>query len=523
MKQFGNQLKKAASNVTIRAAERRQLRERVVAYMEYHPLPRTKAKQKEVAYLQTEPYKTLRINWFYVRGLTGALVLFLIVGVPLIAERALPGDVLYPVKVQFNEELLSTLSSSPYAKVEWETERLERRIAEARLLASEGKLTDEVQVAVVEAVKHHSDNAKREIEELRAEDQDEAAIAEISFASALEVQSEVLESAVEKEQKAALASGATSTPGSSVAALASVVAEESNTANLNQDNVVPSYERLAARLEQETTRTYELFDSVRSVASKEEVTDFERRLSDIERKITKAADIHAAIASDQEAESATDAEAKTDADTVVVTEDIVLLRSALSDLRKLISFMTDIDVRENVTIEELVPVTYTDEERLAAIADSQERVDAALASFIAAREGSLIEADIIEKFDIALAKLEDTVKLARLATTDRDLDAAERLLAEAEVMVNDLTVWIGPISEPALDVQPDLTGDTTTSTSSPATATSTEPTEVEPTASTTTDVNGGAADPESPIGTTTQETTNAGEKVENIESDELEI
>ena len=60
--------------------------------------------------------------------------------------------------------------TSPYEKVEWETKRLERRIAEARMLAEEGKLTDEVQEAVAEAVKGHSDAAQQGIAELHQTD-----------------------------------------------------------------------------------------------------------------------------------------------------------------------------------------------------------------------------------------------------------------------------------------------------------------------------------------------------------------
>ncbi|MEZ4200705.1 MAG: hypothetical protein R3B69_03975 [Candidatus Paceibacterota bacterium] len=121
----------------------------------------------------------------------------------------------YPVKVGFNEEVRSTLALSPYQKVEWETTRLERRIAEARLLASEGKLTPEVEAEMAEAVKAHNDAAQKEIASIRATDSEEAALASIALSSALTVQSESLESQLEE--------GAASSSGSSVVALASVV------------------------------------------------------------------------------------------------------------------------------------------------------------------------------------------------------------------------------------------------------------------------------------------------------------
>jgi len=171
MKRFSEQLNKQAKKVSLRTSERADLRERLVTYMEYHPLPASMqqktAKEPVVSGIASQPFTAVPINWFYMRQAAVAFSVFMMIAVPVAAEYTKPGDVLYPVKIRFNEEVRSTLTLDPYEKIEWETERIERRIAEARLLAQEGELTDEREAEVVAAVKEHSGAAKAQIAALR--------------------------------------------------------------------------------------------------------------------------------------------------------------------------------------------------------------------------------------------------------------------------------------------------------------------------------------------------------------------
>ena len=223
MKRFSEQLNKKSQTVKMTAAQRRDLKARLVSYMEYHPLPKTMQQKNAEQYLEAEQrFSLLHFNTPHIRGFMTMFAVSMLIIVPVIAEKAVPGDVLYPVKVNFTEGIRSTLTVSPYAKIELETRLLERRIAEARLLASEGKLTPEVEEEVVAAVKTHSDAAQEGIAALRESDSDEAAIAEITLGSALSVQSEMLAGTLEK---VAEATGETTTEDTPVAVLAGVVEE----------------------------------------------------------------------------------------------------------------------------------------------------------------------------------------------------------------------------------------------------------------------------------------------------------
>lgn len=444
MKRFSAQFKKQSESVHLRNAERDLLRERIVSYMEYHPLPSNLA-YKETAVTQgvlTEPFKVFTFNPLYVRSFVGVFAVFVLVSIPALAEKAVPGDILYPVKVQFNEEVRATLAFSPYQKVAWETQRMERRIAEARLLAREGKLTQETQDQVAQAVREHSDAAQREIAQLRESDSDEAAIAEIAFTSALAVQSEVLENHVEGEE---VDEG---TQGRSVAVLAQAVEEARTSAEASQQGVRLSYEKLLGRIESESTGAYELFISVQNSASEEEVKNIERRLSDIKRKIAKAQEIkegeNERSSSVLSLRTQTDAGTSTQESTVDEStqeaalsseeEAIELLRATLMDIQKLVNYMTHIDVRRSVSIEELVPLTLTDDEmRTKVLSLLDETI--ALQNEIGLRE---IKAPRAEKVTLGQTELEsklsDVVSLLDLGY----FEEAYTLLEEAHEIARDL-------------------------------------------------------------------------------------
>lgn len=380
MKSFNTEVAKHAKKTRLSAAERSELRERIFSYMEYHPLP------KQSGPVAVRPSAS-RTRWeflsaTYARVAAGAFAfVFILAGIPLVAERAVPGDILYPIKTQVNEQFRSQFVDSPYEKIAFETELMERRIAEARLLEKEGKLSPEVEAEIAEAVKGHATAAWAGIAELNASDAEEGAIAKLTFGSALDVQSAIFADDGEAETE-------TGIEGVVRAARASVDADRSTT--------TPSYTRLSARVELETTRAHELATSVNGSATEEERAKIDRRLGDIERKIASAREA-------QEAEGD--------------TEGVEVLSVALTDIQKLISFMTDIDVRENVALDTLVPVVLTPEERIAVL-----------------REG-LPELEEGEAYDEQSATLAVYITRAEELLAGGNIRDAEKVITEAEIFV----------------------------------------------------------------------------------------
>ena len=223
--------------------------------MEYHPLPTVHKVETAMVSGQEEHFILFNFNkWRFLRW-TGSMAVLLVVSISYLAEKAIPGDALYSIKVGFNEEVRSTMARGSYEKVVWETERLNRRIAEAQLLADEGRLTHEVEAEVASAIKVHSDNARREIENLKLSDKDEATLASISLTTALDVQSESLDRRDDVNQVEGVTSQSTDL-------IKAVLTQTQNEELIAQDNELPSYDKLIAKVESETTRAHELLKGV---------------------------------------------------------------------------------------------------------------------------------------------------------------------------------------------------------------------------------------------------------------------
>ena len=404
MKRFSEQLKKKSETIRLRTSEKAELQSRIVAFMEYHPLPATVKANPVPKSKSFESYRMLVVPKWYIQTFAVAFALFLIVGVPALAENAIPGDILYPVKVNVTEEIRSTLSANSYEKVVWETTRLERRVSEARLLAQAGRLTPEVEAEVLAAVQVHSDEAKRQIKSLRETDADGAALAQMTFATALDVQSSVLKAD----------DSASTTANMSTVALASALdAGYSEATNESTDDSL-SVVRLIAQLEIETTRSYELLENIKESATEQEQKDVRRRLSDLESKINVATK-----------DPTIDPE-------VVKTE----LRTSWTDLQKLVSFMTDIDVRHSLTVENLVPVVLSDEEKLV---QSIQRYDRAATNYKRITDGvpSILDEAIAEKVTVTLPKIE-TLLLTATSSLYENIDTAKTAVDEALALTDSI-------------------------------------------------------------------------------------
>ena len=397
MKSFDTDIKKYTNKVRLKASERNALRARILTYMEYHPLPKQSV-HEAVESIESQSFVTVQLNAFYARMTAGTIAVLMIIGVPFAAERAVPGDVLYPIKTQVNEGIRHQLANSPYERVVLETQLLERRIAEARLLASEGKLTEAVEASIAAEVKEHADAAQEGIVALRAEDIDEAAIAEVVFDSALVVQSAVLEGEVEKSAS------------SSVTELAVVVRETHADVRAQKGTTTPSHAGVLARIERETTRAYELFASIEDTVTADEHADIERRLADVERTIVAA----------QDAE----------------TEDVDGLIDSLGLIQKLIAFMTDIDVSQHVALETLVPMVLTDAERAEAVTDTLNDVAVHVAEVTARLPH--VDAAMAAKVTLGLDTLDAYSASTTAALTAGDIATAEQTVARAEEIALDM-------------------------------------------------------------------------------------
>ncbi len=105
--------------------------------------------------------KILNFSWIFawkkLSSLVASLLIVTLVGgsAAYAAEDALPGDLLYPVKIHVNEEVLTRFASTPYARAKMHARRAEKRLEEMEMLLSTSKITDEKEEKLREYFEEH--------------------------------------------------------------------------------------------------------------------------------------------------------------------------------------------------------------------------------------------------------------------------------------------------------------------------------------------------------------------------------
>jgi len=132
-------------------------------------------------------------NSYHSYSLRTAAVLLVVVvfgtGTSFAAQVALPGDLLYPIKVSVNEEIKSIFLSG-VNETEYEVVRAKERIEEVKKLIAQNKLSPDVQVKIATKLSSHVTKVEKGVEELTKKGE---------LKSAFEISSNLENSLVESE------------------------------------------------------------------------------------------------------------------------------------------------------------------------------------------------------------------------------------------------------------------------------------------------------------------------------------
>jgi hypothetical protein len=155
-------LKQTSREVVLRTEDKNLMREHLVSYMEFKPL-RTSAETV------SKPSLFSILGLFRAHHLTGAFMIAILVttgtfGMSFAADDALPGDLLYPMKVKVNEGVKTVFILSDEARIVYERERAELRLHEASRLASEGRLDPKRQATVSKLFAEHTDSITQRVQ-----------------------------------------------------------------------------------------------------------------------------------------------------------------------------------------------------------------------------------------------------------------------------------------------------------------------------------------------------------------------
>jgi hypothetical protein len=109
-------------------------------------------------------------RWWSWRPITMMAVAIIVVSISAAgaAQRALPGDVLYPVKITITEPVTVWLAPDPSVKAKLAIAQAKARLQEAELLAAKGALDPVLQQTLEESFQDRTEKAKAYLAELKA-------------------------------------------------------------------------------------------------------------------------------------------------------------------------------------------------------------------------------------------------------------------------------------------------------------------------------------------------------------------
>lgn len=181
-------LQNALKNVHLSKEEKAEGRAAFTAFMQDNPLP-----GKANPGFFSSFYLRLRRPVLASAMAFGVLVVTT-GGVTYASESALPGDFLYPFKVDVVEEVRGAFQFNAEEKATWDAERMQRRFEEAEQLKDEGKLNPEFKVQIKEKMEEHKKEFKDHLEELKDKGKpDRADEMEVEFKFIFEQQEELEE------------------------------------------------------------------------------------------------------------------------------------------------------------------------------------------------------------------------------------------------------------------------------------------------------------------------------------------
>lgn len=131
-------------NISLTDSERHVLQARLDEYVDFHPArPITVGNTGPHGGMFADVIRKFRGSKVATTFASMVIVIGVGAGTSWAAEGALPGDALYAVKINVNENVRSALAFSPESRARLETQLAHHRVEEAVALATKGELTAE--------------------------------------------------------------------------------------------------------------------------------------------------------------------------------------------------------------------------------------------------------------------------------------------------------------------------------------------------------------------------------------------
>ncbi|MEK7148719.1 MAG: DUF5667 domain-containing protein [Patescibacteria group bacterium] len=142
MEHIIKQLKNGAKHTHLSLAEKAEIKTALLRHVKSNPS----------IFAQSAPSPFSVNNFRNKKGISILVIIGLLLGgsVSFAAEKTVPGDVFYPVKIHINEQVRGVVAVTPKAKADWDVRKAERRLEEVEKLALTPDVSQEVKIAAEE-------------------------------------------------------------------------------------------------------------------------------------------------------------------------------------------------------------------------------------------------------------------------------------------------------------------------------------------------------------------------------------
>ncbi len=190
MNKIFKNLIKSLQDIKLSESKKALVRSRIAEFISFNPIRGEAHVPRERTYISI-----FEVGHF---AKASALVLIFAVviggsGVSYAASNALPGQVLYNIKVNVNEKIEGGLAFSSGTKVAVESKKVERRLEEAQALVKDNKLSTENKELLQKKIEEHIEELEEKIDDLK-KDGDYALVLETTgkLAPVLEIHKDIL-------------------------------------------------------------------------------------------------------------------------------------------------------------------------------------------------------------------------------------------------------------------------------------------------------------------------------------------
>lgn len=173
----------------LRPQEKIAMREQLLTHMKKIPV------QESASFAErASEMLAMFLHGFVPRLALSAFVLFVLGGsAAYAAQSTLPGDTLYPIKVNVYEPVVSWFTVTADAQASWNADRALRRLEEAEQLAARSALTHDTLTEIERRFAEHVNHAHVSIAELADDDADTAATLSAELESNLQAHGSIIQ------------------------------------------------------------------------------------------------------------------------------------------------------------------------------------------------------------------------------------------------------------------------------------------------------------------------------------------